>query len=132
MKRTEDVVIGNYTTATEEGVAVFRVTANNRKKLVRIICYLVERRQYKKETQYIAISIADRYLHYLTDNYLPLPNNCLLAMSSVMLAAKLEEPIDPILSVMRSFLPINIQKKVTRHELITLERQIVTRLGFSL
>ena len=109
------------------------MNARIRRRLVRIICHLVEKRNYKKETQYIAISIADRYLHYLTTKGEELvPEYILLATSSVTLAAKLEEPVDPLFSVMRSYLPSNVQNKVKSRDLVVLEQQILTRLEFSL
>ena len=87
MKTGQDVVIGDYTNLT----ASTQINARIRRRLVRIICHLVEKRKYKKETQYIAISIADRYLHYLiTKGEASVPEHILLATISVTLAAKLE------------------------------------------
>ena len=122
-------MIGDYTKLT----APTLMNAEIRTKILRIICRLVDRRKYKKETQYIAISIADRYLHYLiTKGELPLPANILLATSAVILAAKLEEPVDPLFRVMRSYLPSNVRDKVKLQDLVILEQQILTRLEFSL
>lgn len=129
MKTAQDVVIGDYTNLK----ASSQMNARVRNRIVRVICHLVERRNYKKETQYIAISIADRYLHFLiSTGKMPLPEHILLATSSVTIAAKLEEPVDPLFSVMRSYLPSKVQHKVKSRDLVILEQQILTRLEFSL
>ena len=55
---------------------------------------------------------------------------CCLATISVLLSAKLEQPISPSFSRMISLLTAEERRFVHKQDLIKLEEQILTRLGF--
>jgi hypothetical protein len=53
-----------------------------------------------------------------------------LAISSLLLAAKLEQPISPSFSKMINLIPEEERKNLTKEILIDLEGDILIRLGF--
>lgn len=78
---------------------------------------------------HLAGNIADRYLSILAQNNKHAPNLNLLATISLLMAAKIEEPIVPCFEIMISLLPA--QKEVfTRKHLIDLEEEIVRAFDF--
>ena len=90
----QDFPIGNYLTGSDVNLDNY-----SRQQIVLLIEDLYEVKQYKVETLYLAVSIADRYLVKVFQNGRELP--CLLTLSIIVLimAAKIEEPIAP--SVLR-------------------------------
>jgi len=63
--------------------------------MITVICDVHRLKGYKEETLYIAASLADRYLAILTILEYPSPELIRLAFVCTLLAAKLEEPIQP-------------------------------------
>ena len=86
MKNTQDFVIGDY---TQSGV----FSSDERKRLVKAIFELAKKRGYKCETKYIAVSVADRYLASVLRSRQKLPGFWELTAGSLLLAAKLEQPM---------------------------------------
>lgn len=54
-----------------------------------------KRRNYKTETQYIAINIADRYIEYLAKDKPLTPHLTQLACICLFIAAKIEQSANP-------------------------------------
>ena len=100
--------------------------------MVRLIENLAARKEYNLETIYLAVNIADRYLHGLSTRGKPDPNFVLLAMTALMLAAKANEAVKPAYQVTSSLLPDNLKEHVSKSEFIALESRILTRLQFDL
>ena len=63
--------------------------------MVRLIEELVLLREYKLETIFIAVSLADRYLVSIAVKKGRVPCLITLAVISVLMAAKLEQPVSP-------------------------------------
>jgi len=87
---------------------------------------------YKVETLYIAVSITDRYLSFLNQRRVTSPPNLTsLATISILMAAKLEQPVSPSFNRMINLLPESKRVGVTKEGLIDLEFNIVASLEFS-
>jgi hypothetical protein len=52
-------------------------------------------KEYREETFYLAVSLADRYLVYLLVSQSPIPCLVKLSLTCILMAAKLEQPISP-------------------------------------
>ena len=88
-------------------------------------------KQYKRETLYLAVSLADRYLVYAAFSKKEPPCLVTLAVTCVLLAAKLEEPISPSFTRMINLLAEQQQTILEKQALIDLEEQIIKMLDFS-
>ena len=53
-------------------------------------------KKYKPETLYLAVRIADRYLSSIISSSQIIPSPIDLAATSLLIAAKLEEPVGPL------------------------------------
>ena len=86
MRRTE-VRIGDYTKSGD-------LSNEKRNSIISLVEKLAELKNYKMETLSLAVSIVDRYLAKVDKNERV---KCLgsIAVSCLLLAAKLEEPISP-------------------------------------
>ena len=62
------------------------------------------KKRYRNETLFVACSILDRYLSVFGWYNFPREKMCLLATVSMLMAAKLEQPISPSFSKMISLL----------------------------
>jgi len=80
---------------------------------------------------HLAVSLADRYLAALSlYNFTPKVNLVAIGTISILLAAKLEQPISPSFSRMITLLPHN--SNITRDDLVALEKHILETLDFNL
>lgn len=68
----------------------FTMTAAAREQIVALIENLQQKKQYKLETLYLAVSIADRYLVNLAISDQAAPNLVNLAVVATLIAAKIE------------------------------------------
>lgn len=91
---------------------------------------LHQKKDYKEETLFVAASIFDRYISIIgVTNF----NKSLvvhLATISVLMSAKLEQPISPSFSRMINLLSSDEKKSVTKQSLIDLEADILIKMGF--
>ena len=85
---------------------------------------------YKTETMHLAGNIADRYLSYLTFQNDKAPNLHTLAATSLLIAAKIEQPLKPSFELMIELLPELQRKRTSKRDLIDLEEKIVIALDF--
>ena len=67
-------------------------------------------------------NIADKYLTYLAKHGERGPNMSMLAATSLLMAAKMEEPFSPCFEKMIEKLPEPQCNKITRQDLIDLEK----------
>jgi len=74
----------------------------------------------------------DRFLAQLSVENKVSPNHTSLACVSLLIAAKLEEPISPSFKKMIKLLPIDLQAETTKPELLKLEKFVITTLQFNL
>ena len=86
MLRQEEAV-GDYTSNL---VCSLKITNHARQQMVLLIEELHTMKQYKIETLYLAVSLADRYLVYIAFTEKEPPCLVTLAVTCVLLAAKLE------------------------------------------
>jgi hypothetical protein len=96
MKASQDLIVGNYTLDNKY------ITVDRRFSMVNKILELHAKKEYRPETAFIAISVADRYLSVLHKHQYP--NLTVLAVISLLLAAKLEQHIKPNFKRMISML----------------------------
>ena len=88
------------------------------------------KKEYKNETLFVATSIFDRYINSVGASNFPKSQIVCLSTISILLAAKLEQPISPSFSRMISLLTEEEKKLVTKQKLIDLETNILITFGF--
>ena len=88
------------------------------------------KKDYKLETLFVAASIFDRYIYKSGVWRFPKIKVICLATISMLMAAKLEQPISPSFSRMIALLTEEEEKLVTKNDLIDLEEQILVLFGF--
>ena len=103
-----------------------------RKTLVLLIEELHAHKKYRQLTLFYAVNIADRYLHKLAESGQTMPKVIHLAAVSLLLAAKMNEPISPNFKNMVFLIEHMQPGALTLHDLIQLERQIILLLDFNL
>lgn len=109
-----------------------RVTELARRHMITLIEDLNRLKQYKEETLYLAASLCDRYLVNLAIKNLKAPCLIKLAIISTLMAAKLEQPVQPSFNRMIKLVAAEWSFTVTKQELIDLEENIVKTLDFDL
>ena len=82
-----EVALGDYFNLKENPQ---KLKENTRRHMITLIESLIAEKNYKEDTLYLAVSLADRYLVNLCLNQKPSPCMILLAISATLLAAKLE------------------------------------------
>lgn len=97
-----------------------------------VIEKLHEVKNYKLETIFTAMNLADRYLEKLAKDKTKAPCLVVLGVTTLLMAAKIEEPISPSFERM-----INLLKKyditnIKKQNLIDLEEQVIKKLDFAL
>lgn len=109
-----------------------RVQDQERRELVLVIEELCRLKSYKEDTLYIACSIADRYIFSLfKSNHSP---ECLmnLAVTAILMAAKLEQPISPSINRMIKLVYDEWQIELEKQDLIDLEEDVIRELDFEM
>jgi len=91
---------------------------------------LHSKKDYKEETLFIACGIFDRYINMVGPEAFPKGTACSLATISVLMSAKLEQPISPSFTRMINLLNSDEKKTITKQGLIDLEADILIKLGF--
>lgn len=121
--------MGDYAAVENNSV---QVTEEVRLYMITVIIELHRLKAYKEETLYLACSIAERYLAMLT--LLEQPSPCLirLAFVATLMAAKLEEPIQPSFKRMVRLVHKEWNFVTTKEELVDLETSIIRLLDFDL
>ena len=89
-------------------------------------------KDYKEETLYTAMSIADRFLVYLTVSGQQPPCLIKLAVTTSLMAAKLDQPISPSFKRMTRLVKKEWDIDITIQAIRDLEEQIVKVLDFSM
>ena len=107
-----------------------RITDYDRSYGIQRIFDLHLKKEYKKETLFIAAEIFDRYIYSVGTSIFPKTKIVALSTISMLMAAKLEQPISPSFSRMISLLSPEEKERVTKQDLITLEAHILITLGF--
>ena len=93
---------------------------------------LVRKRQYRRETLFLAVSLADRYLVTLTVARRPAPCLVNLAVTCLLIAAKLNQPLRPKFDLMNRLLQQDYDVSVQTEDFLALERAVLNALQFDL
>lgn len=125
----EEYAIGNYIDSED---CSLKITAAQRDRMVHLIQGLHRKKGYRLETLFLAVSIADRYLSHRAEQGQRAPCAVLLAVTSLLLAAKLNESLKPAFVNMNRLLHSDFSVFVSKHDFLLLERDIVKSLEFSL
>ena len=117
-------------TKTTEFVSKKYIDESNRSYGIQKIFDLHLKKEYKEETLFVAAAIFDRYVNQIGYTNYNKSMTVHLATISVLMSAKLEQPISPSFSRMIGLLSSDEKKLVTKESLITLEYDILVKLGF--
>lgn len=93
------------------------------------IFYLAREKEYSNDTIFMAANIFDRYLHHVGHWTLPVKRVVSLFTVSMLLAAKLEQPIQPSYNRMIKLLNKKEKQLVTKEYLEELEYEILFMFG---
>ena len=94
------------------------ITPYDRSYGIQKIFDLHKKKGYRHETLFVACSILDRYLWTIGWQTFPREKMCMLATLSILMAAKLEQPISPNFGKMISLLKENEKKNVSVNQMI--------------
>ena len=125
----KEFAIGNY--LTHEAMQDLCIKSEDRKSMVYLLEELNEAEGWKQETLFQAISIADRYLNHRAKLGKPAPCLISLAVTSLMIAAKIEQHFTPSFKIMNSILADKHSLTVTKPLFMKIERKILQALEFS-
>ena len=81
--------------------------------MIILIEVINNKKQYKLETFFLAVNIADRYLQSLSREAKEAPSHILLAVTAIMLAAKTNESLRPCFEYTAELLPEQLQDKIS-------------------
>ena len=81
------------------------LSSAHRKEMIRLIESIHRAKNYKLDTLYLAVNIADRYLANLSQRGHPSPSLVLLVVTSLMIAAKARQPLKPLYRLTVKILP---------------------------
>lgn len=109
-----------------------KVTEEVRLYMITVIIEVHRIKNYKEETLYLATSLADRYLALLTILQKPSPCLIKLAFVAILMAAKLEEPIQPSFNRMVRLVASEWNFETTKEEIIQMETQVIMLLDWDL
>lgn len=100
--------------------------------MVTLLEALITEKEYKEETLYLAVSLCDRYLVNLAIGKRMAPCLIMLAIIGTLMAAKLEQPIQPNFNRMIRLVKQKWDVDYYRDDLIDLETSIIRTLDFDL
>lgn len=100
--------------------------------MVTLLEALITEKEYKEETLYLAVSLCDRYLVNLAIGKKMAPCLIMLAIIGTLMAAKLEQPIQPNFNRMIRLVKQKWDVDYYRDDLIDLETSIIRTLDFDL
>ena len=103
-----------------------------RETMVQLMEELHQAKGYNEHTLHIAVSIADRYLDYLSKSSQKAPLLSHLTVISLLLAAKLNEPLVPAFENMVNMINGWQKDHMTNKDLVNLEERIIKALEFEL
>lgn len=125
----KECAIGDYINVPENSV---RITEEVRLYMITVIIEVHRIKNYKEETLYLACNLADRYLALLTILQRPSPCLIRLAFVCILMAAKLEEPIQPSFNRMVRLVASEWNFETTKEEIVEMESQVIKTLDWDL
>ena len=100
--------------------------------MIQLMEELHHARNYNELTLHVAVGIADRYLSHLAKTGEPAPLLSHLSVISLLMAAKLNEPLVPAFINMVNMINGWQKGHMTSKDLVNLEEKILKALGFDL
>ena len=100
--------------------------------MIALIEDLHGKKNYKEETLFLAVSIADRYLVNLCVQKKQPPCLTSLAVISLLLGAKLEQPMHPSFNIMLKLLKETQNVTIDKKVILQMETEILKSLQFSM
>ena len=113
---TEEKAVGCYLKSSS-----LDIKPNQRRGMILLVEDLNEQRSYKLETFYLAVNIADHYLMKLALSDSSSPDLILLGTTSLLLAAKIEQPNSPCIANLINLLQVRHKIKIERKAIVDLE-----------
>lgn len=89
-------------------------------------------KEYKPQTLFTSVRIADRYLALTLNKSQPLPCLITLAVTSLLIGAKLEEPMGPSVDMLLKLLLEKHSINLKKSAVLDLEETIIRLLDFNL
>ena len=108
------------------------VSYEGRESMITLLEALNTQKKYKLDTLYLALSLCDRYLVNLAIQNVSAPSLITLAVAATLMAAKLEEPVQPNYGRMVRLVMNQWDVQITKQDLIDLEERIIKSLDFDL
>ena len=108
------------------------ISINDRAYAVQKIFSLHSSKHYGSETLFTAVNIMDRYLTSIGHWNYPRMELCLLATTSIILAAKMDEKYAPSINYTLEFLTDDERKMIDNEAVFDLEAKVLIKLGFDL
>ena len=124
-----EFAVGDYMQFNGEQLGV---SYEGRESMITLLEALNTQKKYKLETLYLALSLCDRYLVNLAIANETAPSLITLAVTATLMAAKLEEPLQPNYSRMVRLVKSQWDVPMTKLELVNLEERIIKSLDFEL
>lgn len=103
----KEKAIGNYFNISKSNL---KIETTDRESMISLIQELHRVKEYSEETFYQATAVADRYLAKIAEKGLPAPNLIQLGTISLLLAAKLNQHMNPCFEMMIDKLPTMLRK----------------------
>ena len=130
----QEVVIGNYFDRAVNKNKSPLFSIKERKRMIVLIETLQQMKNYKDDTFFLAVSIVDRYLAYLTDqDDVKPPCRVILAVTCLLIAAKIEQHSEPSITLMIKLLQNQTGvEHVTKKSLVDCEYEILMALQFDI
>ena len=114
----------------EKKLPTLVMTKKDRQTCIQRMYKLHEKKNYNIEALFTAVAIFDRYLMITGHWNTGVSKQVQLCVISMILAGKLDQPIQPCYDRMTQFLPDSEKKMTSFDSLEKLERDILVRFGF--
>ena len=89
-------------------------------------------RNYRIETLFLAVNLADRFLVYMQQAREKAPNLVILTVTTFLLAAKVEQTVQPSFNRIIAYLEKFHATTIKKQQIINLEEKILRALNFEL
>ena len=97
-----------------------------------LIQELVLFKDYRIETLFLAVNLADRFLVHTQQEGEEAPNLIILTVTTLLLAAKVEQPIEPSFNRVITYLEKLHATTIKKQQIVDLEEKILRALNFEL
>ena len=124
----QEITLGDYTSKSHFA----KVTSLRRRQMVTLIEDLHYKKGYSEETLFIAVGLADRYLINILVQEIDAPCLVDLAVTCLLVAAKLNQHLRPKFDLMNDLLESFYDISVEKQDFIRLEKDLLMKLNFDL